>query len=335
MKTLPLLKVRYAQAFARALGGMGLPSARPLASVKLHERVLLNVENWIPVKQLGDFAAAAVRENCCWELGLTASMLPRKQHSSFSRKVLFTQTLYQSLWTVCKNSCMEDTSALFRLIPSSNMIWLNCGTIEGTQESVRQIELYRFGALLEVIRGTAGADWLPPILHLQSADDGRLHDVQLLRDINVRFGGPGLAIQIPSQLLSRSPQNRASVSDAASTGVIPPPMDTYLLDYDKAVKEVIRSQMGSSRIGIEDIACSVGVSTRSLQRHLAADGTSFSELLEEARIEAAQKLLAGTGISHGEISKELGYRNSTHFSRAFRRVCGMSPRQYRSNETAG
>ena len=169
MNKLPLLKVRYAAAYAQALDSAGVSSSHIFAKAKVSERILEDNENWMLVKQLGDFVEAAVYKSGHWGIGLEASIIPRVRQSSFSRKYFFAPTLYQSLCSICDNSSMEDTSANFQLIPRGDTIWLDCGTIRGSQESIRQIELYRYGALLNVIRLASGKDWLPPLLHLQSA----------------------------------------------------------------------------------------------------------------------------------------------------------------------
>jgi transcriptional regulator GlxA family with amidase domain len=67
-----------------------------------------------------------------------------------------------------------------------------------------------------------------------------------------------------------------------------------------------------------------------VQRRLADRDLSHSALLEQTRIESARALLGEEQIKLQDIATELGYQHSTHFSRAFRRVCGVFPRHYRS-----
>ncbi|MEN8801245.1 MAG: helix-turn-helix transcriptional regulator, partial [Thiogranum sp.] len=70
-------------------------------------------------------------------------------------------------------------------------------------------------------------------------------------------------------------------------------------------------------------------SKRSLQRRLTESGTRYSEILEQARFDAASELLKGTELKVTDVAHQLGYSDSAHFSRAFKRIAGVSPRVYR------
>ena len=58
-------------------------------------------------------------------------------------------------------------------------------------------------------------------------------------------------------------------------------------------------------------------------------GQSPQDFLIRYRMSKATTLLTSTSLSIGDISVQVGYPNQLHFSRAFRNIYGMSPRQYR------
>ncbi|TVQ21338.1 MAG: AraC family transcriptional regulator [Spirochaetaceae bacterium] len=66
-------------------------------------------------------------------------------------------------------------------------------------------------------------------------------------------------------------------------------------------------------------------------RHVVREqcGTPFRDLLEETRLQAARALLLNSRLTIGEISDRCGFADRTSFSRAFRRACVVSPRQWR------
>jgi AraC-like DNA-binding protein len=68
---------------------------------------------------------------------------------------------------------------------------------------------------------------------------------------------------------------------------------------------------------------------RTLRRRLEVDGTTFHQLLNEARFEVAQQFLRETRLPAAEIAAILGYSNPGTFSRAFRGWSGSAPRQWR------
>ena len=70
--------------------------------------------------------------------------------------------------------------------------------------------------------------------------------------------------------------------------------------------------------------------------HLFRDvtGKSVAEFVAAIRMERAKELLAGTDMSVREIGELVGYENQNYFSRCFRKVSGISPREYRRDAGA-
>jgi AraC-like DNA-binding protein len=77
------------------------------------------------------------------------------------------------------------------------------------------------------------------------------------------------------------------------------------------------------------IAAILGMSERTLQRRLTAEGTSFQLLLDDTRRELARHYLGQRNVSLADIAYLLGFSNQSSFFRASRRWFGSSPRHYR------
>ncbi|MFK4823016.1 helix-turn-helix domain-containing protein [Ochrobactrum quorumnocens] len=77
------------------------------------------------------------------------------------------------------------------------------------------------------------------------------------------------------------------------------------------------------------VAEMAGVSTRTLQRKLADVDLAYSDLLDTVRFERSSSLLRDTDTKIIDVSFASGYSDPAHFSRAFRRISGVSPRQFR------
>ena len=73
-----------------------------------------------------------------------------------------------------------------------------------------------------------------------------------------------------------------------------------------------------------DVAADLHVDVRTLRRHLAAEGTSYRQLLDEVRHERALELLA-QGETVADIARELGYSETATFTRSFTRWEGVPP----------
>ena len=66
-----------------------------------------------------------------------------------------------------------------------------------------------------------------------------------------------------------------------------------------------------------------------LKRKLAAEGASFTSLVERERLERALSLLRDPKLTLEEIAQRLCYSSVPNFARAFRRWRGETPAQYR------
>lgn len=78
-----------------------------------------------------------------------------------------------------------------------------------------------------------------------------------------------------------------------------------------------------------EVAQSLHMSARNLQRKLHSEGTSFRKLLDETRRELAVQYIRETHRTIGEITFLLGFSEPSNFTRAFRRWTGISPHEFR------
>jgi AraC-like DNA-binding protein len=102
---------------------------------------------------------------------------------------------------------------------------------------------------------------------------------------------------------------------------------------ERSVADRVREQLVASLARAEQhedlIARRIGLSARTLQRHLRHEGVSFVQLLDEVRHRLALRYLDDRAIAVAEIAFLLGYAEPSAFFRAFRRWTGTTPRALR------
>jgi AraC-like DNA-binding protein len=81
---------------------------------------------------------------------------------------------------------------------------------------------------------------------------------------------------------------------------------------------------------LENIAKTLSLSPRTIQRKLSREKTSFTTLVEEVRLNLSLEYLTGTHLPVGEVARRLGYGDTASFSHAFTRWVGKSPSDYRN-----
>lgn len=97
------------------------------------------------------------------------------------------------------------------------------------------------------------------------------------------------------------------------------------------VREVLVTQLSKGDPRREAVASALCMSERTLQRRLAEEGTSFAELVDQVRREAAERYFAHSGYSATEITFALGFSDPSNFYRACKRWFGRPPSTMRPN----
>lgn len=102
---------------------------------------------------------------------------------------------------------------------------------------------------------------------------------------------------------------------------------------DYYIKEAINyiEQNFQNNITIEDIAAVCGINRSYFGKIFRNSiGRSPQEFLMNYRMVKATELLKLTSLSIAEIGSAVGYENQLHFSRAFKTIYGVSPREWRN-----
>ncbi len=99
--------------------------------------------------------------------------------------------------------------------------------------------------------------------------------------------------------------------------------------FAERVRAVIQRKLTGRRPKMQDIARELHISSRTLQRRLQDDDSSFQQVLEEARHQLARHFLANSVLELNEAAYLLGYGDANSFVRAFRTWEGIPPAHWR------
>jgi AraC-like DNA-binding protein len=101
------------------------------------------------------------------------------------------------------------------------------------------------------------------------------------------------------------------------------------------VKVLLKRCLASGRPELTDVARELAMSERTLQRRITDEGTTFRELLVEARQELGRQLLTDPSAEIDEVACLLGYQDASSFYRAFRDWEGVTPSRWRELNSSG
>ena len=110
------------------------------------------------------------------------------------------------------------------------------------------------------------------------------------------------SVQCPKQ----TPKRLKSLEDRAQT---------IRLEIVPQLRRLLRTLPLESKYSGDEVAHILSMNRRTLNRRLEVQGTSFQNILEDVRFEAACQLLDATRIPLIEIAASLGYSESIAFSR--------------------
>ena len=104
-------------------------------------------------------------------------------------------------------------------------------------------------------------------------------------------------------------------------------------DLLSRVKVAVLDHLPSGAPSDEDVAKALHLSTRTLQRKLRDQGTTFSDTVGAVRRELAEAYVRDRTLTLTEIGYLLGFGDTSSFSRAFKRWTGAAPSSYRAQRT--
>lgn len=119
--------------------------------------------------------------------------------------------------------------------------------------------------------------------------------------------------------------------DKLSTPEIKTP-DERLLER---VMRVLDANMGNPELTIEQLAGEVGISRVHLHRKLKElTNQTTSDFIRNARLSKAARLLSSGKQSISEVAALVGFENQANFATAFKKLYGVTPREYMNNPAA-
>ena len=96
-----------------------------------------------------------------------------------------------------------------------------------------------------------------------------------------------------------------------------------------ALRSVVALELERGVPSVHDVARRLRLSSRTLQRRLAAEGLSFTDVVDRTREAAARRLLKEPNLALVEVAELLGFSDQSAFTRAFRAWSGTTPAEFR------
>jgi AraC-like DNA-binding protein len=204
---------------------------------------------------------------------------------------------------------------------------------ESLAPATRQQMEYMLGTACRMARTLTDRDENPTVVRFTHGPplDTALHDA--IFRCPVEFDAPNNEFVLPRTMLDYPTNGHLRLFKGVLDRYIRyriRQMPVYDQTIAATVAAAIRSTIGTGHCSVDFIAHSLGVSTKKLQRLLALENTSFSDILDEVRHSIAVRLLSESDAPISRVAGLLDYSTVPPFTLAFRRWTGVSPRAFRS-----
>lgn len=327
--SIPMLHASPVVTTMGLLDEIGVPLKPGLIAAHLPTRIVEDREGYVPFRAACTWMDREVRNQGIDNLGLRAVLREGSiaVPEGLRDTILAAPTLYQGICIWADLMHRESSHAACWLDDGGKDLRLHFSSTFA-QDVPGQANWIWFATTLHltVVRLFLGPDWCPPEMAVpyydvgQAAAQALMPDTRFIRDPKIT------GLTIPRELLSAGPLAPAMVAPAVDD--LPNPPDSL----ETSLAELVRLRLPDGAPRIEEAAEAAGLRVRTLQRRLAEQSLSYEQLVSNLRFELGRQMLDGGDMPISDISRELGYTNATHFARAFRRIAGMSPREYRKKD---
>lgn len=228
-------------------------------------------------------------------------------------------------------SMMQSATSLVLRAKGSRACW-SYELADPSTYGRQQNELLALGYMIEILRQFLGKRWVPDLIVIGGVPMHGKGQLEQLLATDVLFSETASAVVFKWDLLAtRNPdRNRLhaelSLEEIARAFGVPKPGNVV-----ETVYALITLELTERYPSLAWASRKAGMTVRTLQRQLQSEDVRFSELVQAALQGRAFALLRQTNRSITEIAGLLGYNDAAHFTRAFTRWVGVSPKTWRES----
>lgn len=323
-------KCKVPSAFWRAIAQMGLPPAAVLRQARLPATLHLNEHGLVTTAQFFALWKALEELNSDPSLGIRlVEDTNTAVHPPSSLAAFHARDYRDGLFRIArfKRLCSPEN---LHLVKENGEFVISSEWLYATEPTPNILTDVTFAFLMELGRRGTGQHLMPIRVELTRADPkSGLHRAYF--GCPIHYGASRNALVLKSDDLDRPfPGHNPELLE-----ILTPALASELNQLQRRssvgekVKVVVKRSLASGRPELSDVASDLGMSERTLQRRITDEGTTFRDLLVEARQELGRQLLSDTSADIDEVACLLGYQDTSSFYRAFRNWEGVTPSRWR------
>jgi len=323
---IPLIRLVHPQAFAGFAQETGAPMNRLLRRAGLP--VYCDVPAaLVPLRRawaLFEATAQTVDPSVGWHVGrfagnnlLSAGLLERLEHAP---------TLYQSLHCLVRLSSSEASHLKLGIGERHDDIVFHTSYSPLKDWPGYAIsQAYQLEVYIDIVRHYLGRNWVPEEIGIEHSVVPAVAE-EHFPNTRILPNQPMGYITVPRACLHKPASHPAPQSTQDESVVVSSDFD--LVD---TLRAVVSAYLPDGYPSVPRMAAVLEMSGRTLIRRLAERRLTYQGVVDSVRFQQATALLRDTDFPIGDIGRFVGFDDPAHFARMFRRVGGLSPRQFRQS----
>lgn len=326
----------WVKGLAEMFAGQGLDVPRLFQAAAIDATRLENPDERFVADEISLLWELAVASSANPALGLDRELTAK--HVNFDvvgYAMLSSPNLRAGLQNMARYMAVISDAATFEVLPDGRNGWLVLGGTGYARPVPRQRYAYGMLSLATLCQWLTRRDVQPLAVDFKFAQPPEVAHYRQAFGCALRFDQAENRMLLAADDLeapnpSRNPSMLALHEHVLQARLVT--LGNATTSYRVSEEIVRRLHRGEPRR--EQVAASLALADRTLQRRLHEEHTSFAELLDDARRELALKYLAEERYALGQVAHMLGFADQSNFFRACKRWFGMPPGQYRAQQLA-
>jgi AraC-like DNA-binding protein len=202
--------------------------------------------------------------------------------------------------------------------------------INGPPWQWRQMAELAVATSVRTLRGILGESWRPLEVWFTHAAPARLDSHRRVLGVTPLFDQDSMGIvlrraDLDAPIPTADPQMARQVAQLLEKMTA-----SRSVELSDRVAQLVMALLPEGGCSVDHVARRLGMDRRTLHRRLAAEGTTFSEILDDTRRDMAASLLVSSDRPLQNVADILGFSSLSAFAHWFRRKFGQSASAYRA-----
>ena len=322
--------MRNIAAIPEVLAELGADPDRVVRQGGVDPRLFSNLDAVIPFAALGRLAADAVTATGCESFGLRVGMKTRPSGIGLAGLVsIHSPTVREGLEVITATLRTSDTGGATFLDVRRGAASFGYAVTASGVEGGDQIVDGAVAIAFNLMRQLCGPAWRPDAVCLTREPPRDKTPFTRFFEAAVEFDSRAGRLVFDAGVLDQPVHDR----DPHVAGILAPLLQEAAAgaqgDFLSTARAVIRTQLATGTLSRESVCRALSLSPRTFVHRLEARGLTYRGLADEAKYEAAQRLLR-KGQPIAETAARLGFADPSAFTRAFKAWSGATPARWRA-----